>query len=188
MDDVWVEKLAIQEPCSRYCQTIDVQDSMGWAHCFTSDGAFEFDGHVVRGHYRAEVRTASTSLAMLAAMRRASSQPQLPKAIKDLTDLFPSRIYRKSIRGLCPKYLIQATPPRCSPRWFWAPHGQVIVLRILGHPGGRHLAVRDVDRAVHVALSECVRPRTSTAIKSGLGCVLINRPAVSAFGQSRHWS
>jgi hypothetical protein len=33
-----------------------------------------------------------------------------------------------------------------------------LVLRILGHPGGSHLAVRDVDRALHVALSECVRP------------------------------
>ena len=50
MDDEWVEKLAIQELCSRYCQTIDAQDSDGWAQCFTSDGAFEFDGHVVRGH------------------------------------------------------------------------------------------------------------------------------------------
>jgi ketosteroid isomerase-like protein len=50
MNDVWVEKLAIQELCSRYCQTIDAQDSVGWARCFTPDGAFEFDGHVVRGH------------------------------------------------------------------------------------------------------------------------------------------
>jgi ketosteroid isomerase-like protein len=50
MDDVWVEKLAIQELCSRYCQTIDAQDSDGWARCFVPDGAFEFDGHVVRGH------------------------------------------------------------------------------------------------------------------------------------------
>jgi uncharacterized protein (TIGR02246 family) len=50
MDNIWVEKLAIQELCSRYCQTIDAQDSEGWAHCFTPDGAFEFDGHVVRGH------------------------------------------------------------------------------------------------------------------------------------------
>jgi ketosteroid isomerase-like protein len=50
MDDVWVEKLAIQELCSRYCQTIDAQDSVGWASCFAPDGAFEFDGHVVRGH------------------------------------------------------------------------------------------------------------------------------------------
>jgi hypothetical protein len=31
-----------------------------------------------------------------------------PKAVKGLRDLFPSRIYRKSIRGLRPKYLIQA--------------------------------------------------------------------------------
>jgi uncharacterized protein (TIGR02246 family) len=50
MDNVWVEKLAIQELCSRYCHTIDAQDSEGWARCFTPDGVFEFDGHVVRGH------------------------------------------------------------------------------------------------------------------------------------------
>jgi hypothetical protein len=50
MDNVWIEKLAIQELCSRYCQTIDAQDSEGWARCFVPEGAFEFDGHVVRGH------------------------------------------------------------------------------------------------------------------------------------------
>jgi uncharacterized protein (TIGR02246 family) len=50
MDDSWIDKLAIAELCSRYCQTIDSQDSEGWAQCFTPDGAFEFDGHVVRGH------------------------------------------------------------------------------------------------------------------------------------------
>jgi uncharacterized protein (TIGR02246 family) len=46
----WMEKLAIQELCARYCHTIDSQDSEGWAQCFTADGAFEFDGSVVRGH------------------------------------------------------------------------------------------------------------------------------------------
>jgi len=50
MDNIWIEKLAIQELCARYCQTIDAQDSEGWARCFTPDGAFEFDGHVVRGY------------------------------------------------------------------------------------------------------------------------------------------
>jgi ketosteroid isomerase-like protein len=50
MEKVWIEKLAIQELCSRYCQTIDAQDSDGWARCFLPDGAFEFDGHVVRGY------------------------------------------------------------------------------------------------------------------------------------------
>jgi ketosteroid isomerase-like protein len=50
MADSWIEKLAIQELCSRYCHTIDAQDSDGWAQCFVRDGAFEFDGHVVRGH------------------------------------------------------------------------------------------------------------------------------------------
>ena len=50
MEDLWIEKLAIQELCSRYCQTIDAQDSEGWARCFTPDGVFEFDGHVVQGH------------------------------------------------------------------------------------------------------------------------------------------
>jgi hypothetical protein len=50
MDNVWIEKLAIQELCSRYCQTIDAQDSDGWAQCFAPDGAFEFDDHVVRGY------------------------------------------------------------------------------------------------------------------------------------------
>ena len=34
MENVWIEKLAIQELCSRYCQTIDAQDSEGWARCF----------------------------------------------------------------------------------------------------------------------------------------------------------
>jgi uncharacterized protein (TIGR02246 family) len=50
MTDEWIEKLAIQELCARYCHTIDNQDSQGWAECFTPDGAFEFDGSVVRGH------------------------------------------------------------------------------------------------------------------------------------------
>jgi hypothetical protein len=45
----WVEKLAIQELCARYCQTIDSQDSEGWSGCFTADGAFELDGWVIRG-------------------------------------------------------------------------------------------------------------------------------------------
>jgi hypothetical protein len=35
-----------------------------------------------------------------------------------------------------------------------------LVLRILSHPRGRHLAVRDVDRALHEALCECVRTLT----------------------------
>jgi hypothetical protein len=47
---VWIEKLAIQELCSRYCQTIDAQASEGWARCFLPDGEFEFDGHVVGGY------------------------------------------------------------------------------------------------------------------------------------------
>jgi uncharacterized protein (TIGR02246 family) len=46
----WAEKLAIQELCARYCHTIDSQDSDGWALCFTPDGAFEFDGSIIRGH------------------------------------------------------------------------------------------------------------------------------------------
>ena len=50
MESIWIEKLAIQELCSRYCQTIDAQDSAGWAQCFLPDGAFEFDGHVIRGY------------------------------------------------------------------------------------------------------------------------------------------
>jgi hypothetical protein len=45
----WVEKLAIQELCARYCHTIDNQDSEGWARCFTADGVFEFDGWAIRG-------------------------------------------------------------------------------------------------------------------------------------------
>jgi hypothetical protein len=49
MDDSWIDKLAIQELCSRYCQTIDAQDAEGWARCFEPDGAFEFDGRIVRG-------------------------------------------------------------------------------------------------------------------------------------------
>src|SRR5215472_9001529 len=49
MEIVWIEKLAIQELCARYCQTIDSQDSDGWADCFVEDGAFEFDGWAIRG-------------------------------------------------------------------------------------------------------------------------------------------
>jgi hypothetical protein len=45
----WIEKLAIQELCARYCHTIDSQDSEGWARCFTVDGVFEFDGWAIRG-------------------------------------------------------------------------------------------------------------------------------------------
>jgi hypothetical protein len=45
----WIEKLAIQELCARYCHTIDSQDNEGWAACFTADGAFELDGWIVRG-------------------------------------------------------------------------------------------------------------------------------------------
>jgi uncharacterized protein (TIGR02246 family) len=44
MEQEWIEKLAIQELCSRYCHTIDSQDSDAWADCFTTDGIFEFDG------------------------------------------------------------------------------------------------------------------------------------------------
>jgi hypothetical protein len=47
--DTWIEKLAIQELCARYCLTIDAQNSDGWADCFTPDGGFEFDGWVIRG-------------------------------------------------------------------------------------------------------------------------------------------
>jgi uncharacterized protein (TIGR02246 family) len=50
MTDEWIDKLAIQELCSRYCHTIDTQDAEGWADCFTPDGAFEVDGSEVRGH------------------------------------------------------------------------------------------------------------------------------------------
>jgi len=50
MENVWIEKLAIQELCARYCHTIDAQDADGWAKCFTADGAFEFDGSVIRGY------------------------------------------------------------------------------------------------------------------------------------------
>jgi uncharacterized protein (TIGR02246 family) len=49
MDAQWIEKLAIQELCARYCHTIDAQDSGGWANCFTADGIFEFDGSAIRG-------------------------------------------------------------------------------------------------------------------------------------------
>jgi uncharacterized protein (TIGR02246 family) len=45
----WIEKLAIQELCALYCHTIDSQDAEGWADCFVPDGAFEFDGSVIRG-------------------------------------------------------------------------------------------------------------------------------------------
>jgi uncharacterized protein (TIGR02246 family) len=45
----WLEKLAIQELCARYCATIDAQDCAGWADCFTAEGVFEFDGWAIRG-------------------------------------------------------------------------------------------------------------------------------------------
>jgi SnoaL-like domain len=48
-EQVWIEKLAIQELCARYCHTIDSQDSAGWARCFTADGVFEVDGSAIRG-------------------------------------------------------------------------------------------------------------------------------------------
>ena len=38
---------------------------------------------------------------------------------------------------------------------------QHLVLLILGHPGGRHLAVRDVDRTLHMAFRECAWPAPS---------------------------
>jgi hypothetical protein len=50
MDREWIEKLAIQELCARYCHTIDSQNSKGWADCFTPNGIFEFDGSAVQGH------------------------------------------------------------------------------------------------------------------------------------------
>jgi SnoaL-like domain len=49
MESQLIEKLAIQELCARYCQTIDSQDSDGWADCFVEEGAFEFDGWAIRG-------------------------------------------------------------------------------------------------------------------------------------------
>jgi uncharacterized protein (TIGR02246 family) len=49
MEQQWIEKLAIQELCARYCHTIDAQDSDGWADCFTADGVFAFDGHAIQG-------------------------------------------------------------------------------------------------------------------------------------------
>jgi hypothetical protein len=50
----WIEKLAIQELCARYCHSIDAQDSAGWAECFTAEGVFEFDGWAIQG--RADLR------------------------------------------------------------------------------------------------------------------------------------
>jgi uncharacterized protein (TIGR02246 family) len=49
MEQQWIEKLAIQELCARYCHTIDSQDSEGWADCFTADGVFAFDGKAIQG-------------------------------------------------------------------------------------------------------------------------------------------
>src|SRR6516164_7345247 len=49
MEQEWIEKLAIQELCARYCHTIDSQDSDGWADCFTPEGIFEFDGWAIEG-------------------------------------------------------------------------------------------------------------------------------------------
>jgi uncharacterized protein (TIGR02246 family) len=49
MEHELVEKLAIQELCSRYCQTIDAQDCDGWADCFTPGGVFAFDGWAIQG-------------------------------------------------------------------------------------------------------------------------------------------
>src|SRR5262245_4739139 len=49
MEQQWIDKLAIQELCARYCHTIDSQDSDGWADCFTADGVFAFDGKAIQG-------------------------------------------------------------------------------------------------------------------------------------------
>ena len=49
MEQEWIDKLAIQELCARYCQTIDAQNAEGWADCFTPDGVFEFDGWAIQG-------------------------------------------------------------------------------------------------------------------------------------------
>jgi uncharacterized protein (TIGR02246 family) len=49
MEQEWIEKLAIQDLCARYCHTIDSQDSDGWADCFTPEGIFEFDGWAIQG-------------------------------------------------------------------------------------------------------------------------------------------
>ena len=48
MDDAWIDKLAIQELCSRDRETTGAQNAEGWARCFVPDSAFEFDGHVMR--------------------------------------------------------------------------------------------------------------------------------------------
>ena len=49
MEQQWIDKLAIQELCARYCHTIDSQDSDGRADCFTPDGVFAFDGKAIQG-------------------------------------------------------------------------------------------------------------------------------------------
>jgi uncharacterized protein (TIGR02246 family) len=49
MEQEWIEKLAVQELCARYCHAIDSQDADGWADCFTPDGVFEFDGWAITG-------------------------------------------------------------------------------------------------------------------------------------------
>jgi ketosteroid isomerase-like protein len=49
VENEWLEKLAIQELCARYCATIDAQDCAGWADCFTAEGVFESDGWAIRG-------------------------------------------------------------------------------------------------------------------------------------------
>jgi hypothetical protein len=51
LEHEWAEKLAIQELCARFCQTIDGEDYEGWAQCFTAEGVFEFDGWAIRGRH-----------------------------------------------------------------------------------------------------------------------------------------
>src|SRR5262249_50107566 len=48
----WVEKLRIQELCSRYCHALDNQDVEGWVRCFTPDGIFAVDDWRIQGHAR----------------------------------------------------------------------------------------------------------------------------------------
>ena len=84
MDRLWIEKLAIQELCSRYCQTIDAQDSEGRARCFLPDGVFEFDDHVVRGYVALRLRPtmlpAASSRIEWSAYSRRESRARLVKA------------------------------------------------------------------------------------------------------------
>ncbi|MGE0821524.1 MAG: nuclear transport factor 2 family protein [Candidatus Binatia bacterium] len=49
MDNVWIEKLAIQELFARYAHAVDNLEPEAWVACFTADGVFQVGNRAMRG-------------------------------------------------------------------------------------------------------------------------------------------